>query len=169
MIGLAVVGGTFIVFALVSSFLAPRRRPDFPGRNGMSVYIIACFVLFGAMLTAVEVFGVESEAKGAESAGAVGEAGGTTIQVKETEFRIALPSLKKLAPGAYTFEVQNAGKTDHDFVIEGGKANGDTRTPVLHPGETVKLNVTLDAGNYTLFCSIDGHRRSGMQAKISVG
>ena len=27
-IGLAVVGGTFILFALTSSFILPRRRPD---------------------------------------------------------------------------------------------------------------------------------------------
>jgi hypothetical protein len=59
MVGLAVVGAIFIAFALTSSFLAPRRWPDFPGPHGLSVFIIACFVLFAAMLTAVEVFGVE--------------------------------------------------------------------------------------------------------------
>ena len=64
MVGLAVVAAIFIAFALTSSFLAPRRWPDFPGRQGLSVFIIACFVLFAAMLTAVEVFGVEkSESK----------------------------------------------------------------------------------------------------------
>ena len=31
-IGLATVGGAFIVFALVSSFVLPRRNPNFPGR-----------------------------------------------------------------------------------------------------------------------------------------
>jgi hypothetical protein len=65
MVGLAVVAAVFISFALASSFFAPRRWPDFPGPNGLSVFIIACFVLFAAMLVAVEVFGVEkSESKG---------------------------------------------------------------------------------------------------------
>src|SRR3954447_26048161 len=59
MVGLAVVAAIFIAFALASSFLAPRRWPDFPGKNGMSVFMIVCLVLFVAMLTAVAVFGVE--------------------------------------------------------------------------------------------------------------
>jgi heme/copper-type cytochrome/quinol oxidase subunit 3 len=58
-IGLAVVGVTFISFALSVSFLAPRKWPDFPGEHGMSVFILACVVLFAAMITAVLVFGRE--------------------------------------------------------------------------------------------------------------
>jgi hypothetical protein len=58
-IGLAVVAAVFIAFALVSSFVVPRRRPDFPGRAGLSVFIIASLVLFGAMIAAVEIFGAE--------------------------------------------------------------------------------------------------------------
>ena len=40
-IGLIVVAVLFIAFALASSFLVPRYKPDFPGPNGMSVFIIA--------------------------------------------------------------------------------------------------------------------------------
>jgi hypothetical protein len=58
-IGLAVVAGCFIAFALVSSLVASRKRPDFPGRTGLSVYIVVCFALFAAMLLAVVVFGAE--------------------------------------------------------------------------------------------------------------
>ena len=62
LIGLSVVGGCFISFALFSSFVAPRRWPDFPGKNGLPVFIIVSVTFFAAMLTAVLVFGVESEA-----------------------------------------------------------------------------------------------------------
>ena len=95
MIGLAVTGGVFIAFALSASFLAPRRWPDFPGKNGLSVFIIASFVLFAAMITAVEVFGVEKSEAGTEAHGAAAK----TIDVTESEYKIALPSLKSLAPG----------------------------------------------------------------------
>ena len=65
-IGLAVVGGAFIVFALLSSFVLPKRYPNFPGRHvGWFVVAGVCFLL--AMLTAVLVFGVEEPAS--ESAG----------------------------------------------------------------------------------------------------
>jgi hypothetical protein len=63
MVGLAVVAAIFIGFALSASFLASRRWPDFPGKNGLSVFIIVSLMLFGAMLTAVWVFGVEEPEK----------------------------------------------------------------------------------------------------------
>ncbi len=66
-IGLAAVGAAFIVFALVSSFVLPRRNPNFPGRF-LGVYITISVLFFVAMLSAVLVFGREkSEAAGAES------------------------------------------------------------------------------------------------------
>jgi hypothetical protein len=58
-IGLLVVAGVFIAFALVSALVVPRKRPDFPGRAGLSVYIILCFALFAAQILAVIVFGAE--------------------------------------------------------------------------------------------------------------
>src|SRR3954447_7322108 len=59
-IGIAAVGAAFIAFALVSSLLLPRRNPNFPGR-GMGWYVVLCVLFFVAMLSAVLVFGRESE------------------------------------------------------------------------------------------------------------
>jgi uncharacterized cupredoxin-like copper-binding protein len=166
-IGLAVVAAVFILFALASSFLAPRRWPDFPGKNGLSVFVLTSFALFAAMITAVIVFGVESEAEGAspEETGAPAH----QIAVKETEFKIQLPSTKELAQGEYTFEVDNAGKIEHDLAIEGPRLKGETKTPLIKAGDSAKLTVALATGNYTLYCSVPGHREAGMVAKISVG
>jgi plastocyanin len=167
-IGLAVVGGTFILFALTASFLAPRRRPDFPGKNGLSVFVLASFVLFFAMVTAVIVFGVEkSEAKGAEPAGTPVSAG-QAVPVSESEFKITLPA-KKLAPGKITFDVTNDGKIQHDLVVSGPGVTGTAKTPLVNAGKTATLTVTLAAGSYTLYCSVPGHRAAGMVAKLTVG
>ncbi|HVU77687.1 MAG TPA: c-type cytochrome [Gaiellaceae bacterium] len=65
-IGLVVVAAAFIVFALVSSFVIPRRSPNFPGR-AMPVYVTVCVLFFVAMMAAVLVFG--KEAKEAEAGG----------------------------------------------------------------------------------------------------
>ena len=159
-IGLAVMGAIFIAFALTSSFLAPRRWPDFPGRNGLSVFIIACFVLFGAMLTAVVVFGAE---QGESASAAAGPPSAHTIPVTESEYRIALPALTTLAPGEYTFVVKNAGQIEHNLVV-GGKS-----TPLIPPGKTATIKVALGTGTVKLYCSVDSHRSLGMNAKISVG
>jgi Mg/Co/Ni transporter MgtE len=56
-IGLIIVAAIFIAFALASSFLVPRYNPDFPGPNGLGVFVIASVVLFGLMIAAVNFFG----------------------------------------------------------------------------------------------------------------
>lgn len=170
MIGLGVTAAVFVAFALISSFVVPRRWPDFPGEHGLPVFVIASFVLFAAMLTAVEVFGVEKEEAKAESAAPKG--GGEvkqTIRVQEQEFRIVLPALKTLPPAQYELDVKNVGKTQHDLVISGGTLTSDVKTPTIDPGKTAKLTVDLGTGQYTLYCSIDGHRQLGMLAKLAVG
>ncbi len=55
----------FIVFSLVSSFVMPRRDPNFPGEK-RNLFIGATVVLFVCMLLAVELFAVEEEEHGGE-------------------------------------------------------------------------------------------------------
>jgi cytochrome c6 len=59
-IGLATVGGTFILFALVSSFVLPQRNPGFPGR-GVGWYVFLGTLFFAAMMAAVLIFGREKK------------------------------------------------------------------------------------------------------------
>ena len=55
----------FIVFSLVSSFVMPRRDPNFPGEK-RNLFIVMTAVLFVCMLLAVELFAVEEEEPGGE-------------------------------------------------------------------------------------------------------
>jgi cytochrome c6 len=57
-IGLAVVGGAFIVFSLISAFVLPSRYPSFPGRH-VGTYVAISVLFFLAMISAVLVFGRE--------------------------------------------------------------------------------------------------------------
>jgi hypothetical protein len=56
-IGLIIVAAAFITFALVSSFVVPRYKPDFPGPSGLSVFAIASVVMFLLMIAAINFFG----------------------------------------------------------------------------------------------------------------
>ena len=57
-LGLLAFGLAFIAYALICSFVLPRRNPNFPGRGiGWFVVVTACFVI--AMLSAVLVLGKE--------------------------------------------------------------------------------------------------------------
>ena len=68
-IGLAAVGAAFIVFALVSSFVLPKRDPNFPGRSGLRWYLPLTVAFFAAMMAAVLVFGQEKKEARAEGGG----------------------------------------------------------------------------------------------------
>ncbi len=51
-----ILGGValaFILFALISSFVLPRRNPDFPGKKGIKAYVLVAFGFFVAMILTV--------------------------------------------------------------------------------------------------------------------
>lgn len=76
-LGLGVLAGAFIVFALLSAFYFPRRNPDFPGtRLGLYIAVAALFFL-GTMAGVIFFAREEEEAHGAEAAATHGtETGG---------------------------------------------------------------------------------------------
>jgi hypothetical protein len=51
-IGLGLSGLAFIVFALTSSMLVPRWRPDFPGRS-LGWFVFVSILFFVGMMCAV--------------------------------------------------------------------------------------------------------------------
>jgi len=64
--------------------------------------------------------------------------------------------------------VKNAGKIQHDFVISGGHAAGQTKTPLIDPGKSATITASLATGNYTLYCSVPGHKQAGMVAQLAI-
>jgi uncharacterized cupredoxin-like copper-binding protein len=187
-VGLGVTALVFILFALASSFLFPRFRPDYPGR-GLLAFIVVAFVFFFGMLTAVEVFGAEEEHH-TEAAGetttaptetttsqqtttaqtstqgtttAPAKPAATKVPVSETEFKITLASTD-LKAGEITFEVKNDGKIPHDIAIKGTA----DKTDLIPAGGTAELKVTLKAGKYELYCTVPGHEAAGMKLNITV-
>jgi mono/diheme cytochrome c family protein len=66
-IALAVVAGAFVVFALISALVIPRRWPQFPGEHGLRYFIVVTIVLCIGTLAAVETFAKESEEETAQA------------------------------------------------------------------------------------------------------
>ena len=58
-LGLGLSGLAFVIFALVSAMLIPRRNPGFPG-DKLGIFLAVCAVFFIGMLAAVFIFGKES-------------------------------------------------------------------------------------------------------------
>ncbi len=76
------------------------------------------------------------------------------------------PSYRILAAGKIDFNVNNLGEDDHNLSVRGG--GHEYGRLDLAPGDSDTLTVTLAAGPYTLYCSLEGHEEAGMRADISV-
>jgi mono/diheme cytochrome c family protein len=60
MLGLAIVAAVFIVFAVLSSFVLPRRNPDFPGPERVKLFSLVSVGLALAMIGAMFFLAVEA-------------------------------------------------------------------------------------------------------------
>jgi cytochrome c553 len=102
-IALSLVGGAFILFAVVSSLVLPARYPNFPGRS-VGWYSALAVLFLVAMISAVLVFGVESEEEVA------GESKARTETVSGS------------LPGQTT---ESPGTTTAPTVVPGGDSDGE--------------------------------------------
>ena len=88
------------------------------------------------------------------------------MKATEKEFSISLAAGNTLTSGKYVFAVQNVGKIQHDLAVQG---NGkEVKTPLLSPGQSKSLPATLNAGKYTLYCTVPGHEQAGMKVDVTV-
>src|SRR6267154_689753 len=85
----------------------------------------------------------------------------TAVTVTATEFHFKF-SKTSVPHGSVTFTVVNKGHVAHDFKI-GGK-----KTPLVKPGKSAKLTVTLKAGKIAYLCTVAGHAAAGMKGKLTV-
>lgn len=108
---------------------------------------------------------------GAAAAGVVAHASTSTtrtktIRVTEREYRIGL-STRTGAAGSVLFVVTNKGRLTHQFAIAGPGLK-EHKSPMIRPGNTVRLKVTLKAGKYSIWCPLPGHAALGMKTTLTV-
>ena len=93
-------------------------------------------------------------------------AGGGTVTLGESEFKIT-PKDATAKAGKVTIDVKNDGQIVHNLNVE-GNGIAEKKTADLQPGSSGKVTVDLKPGKYEMYCSIDGHRASGMEGTITV-
>lgn len=102
-------------------------------------------------------------ASGPSSPGPAVETQAFDVELGDVFIRPA--QLSAVAGSPLVLNVQNTGAIQHDLQVE-----GRTGTAMLNPGGSEALNLgALEAGTYTLFCSVPGHREGGMVASLTVG
>jgi uncharacterized cupredoxin-like copper-binding protein len=109
---------------------------------------------------------------------------GASVGAQEKEFSIALDQTT-LHAGDVTFNIQNAGTIEHEFVVlktdktadqlpqASGEVDEDQLTAVdevehIAAGANATLSVNLPAGHYVVICNIPGHYAAGMHADVTV-
>ena len=89
------------------------------------------------------------------------------VTVRLSEYKVDLPGT--LPAGPTTFLVRNEGEKTHSFKIEGPGITTDTLlAKPIPPGTTGELQVTLQPGEYKVFCPIGSHEGKGMVKKLTV-
>lgn len=137
-----------------------------PGLTFEAIAVIALVLAFAAAIVAVFAMGLAARSIDEHRAipdGGSGGAGGA-VTVTLSEFTIDPAPVTVAAGGSLT--VTNEGTAAHDLTVE----DQDLATPALDAGGEAELDVSaLAPGSYTIFCSIPGHRESGMETELTIG
>jgi uncharacterized cupredoxin-like copper-binding protein len=173
-----VLGLVPVGWALVLSAMGLLRESFPPTGTGARVLVGITVVLVGATMVALfattqkEHPREEAAAKAAEEE-AEGEQPpvpsrpASTVKVAENEFSINPDTGTSLPTNKYTFEAVNRGKIEHDLAIR-GRGIEQSKTPLLEPGESAELTVSLPPGTYELYCTVPGHAEAGMSTELVV-
>lgn len=103
----------------------------------------------------------EAAAGGSEGAGG-GEAGGDPTWVA---IDIAYESAPESVPaGEIPITLVNNGSAVHDVTFDGT----DETVVTANGGQTAEGTTTLEAGEFTYYCSVPGHREAGMEGTLTV-
>jgi plastocyanin len=86
------------------------------------------------------------------------------VEAKEYAFT---PSAITVPAGSVTFSIRNVGSQEHEFEIFKGDQVVDEVEGIV-PGLTKDATVTLEAGEYTFVCKLNGHDQLGMKGTLTV-
>jgi plastocyanin len=89
------------------------------------------------------------------------------LNAKLSEWKIQL-SQQAVAQGVVTLTVDNTGSIPHALEVEGQGI--EQRSPLIQPGSSATLSLTLKAGNYEVYCPVgdDSHKKLGMETHLKV-
>ena len=126
----------------------------------------------------VSAYVAQSVARSGEDTGllatAVEQPGGGEPAVAQNGL-LSIPATAQLAyvtsaatakPGDLEIESPNPSATPHNIALEGGGI--DEIGEVVQDGGVSKVNVKVKKGEYTFYCTVEGHREGGMEGQLKV-
>lgn len=113
-------------------------------------------------------------AEGSAGNGSV-EPSGKQLRVQATDQLRFVPATLSVPAGTFTVLFQNKGTIEHQFAVSGSDrghgagAHGANDTGQIRPGESKRLQLTLQEGTYEYACHVPGHFEAGMKGTLVVG
>ena len=89
------------------------------------------------------------------------------VDVRLSEWKVEL-SQPGVSAGTVRFVITNAGSIPHGFEVEGQGI--EQEIPMIQPGASDTLTVTLQPGMYEVYCPVgqDSHKKLGMETHLKV-
>jgi plastocyanin len=97
-----------------------------------------------------------------------GGGGGETLQLAADPsgaLKFDKTSLEATA-GNVTIDFTNDSSLPHDVKLQGPGVDGEGTDKIT--GSSTSVTLDLQPGEYTFYCSVDGHRAAGMEGKLVV-
>jgi uncharacterized cupredoxin-like copper-binding protein len=161
--GVADWGGLLFLVALIVGGVAVLRLRS--GKSGAGLLRatmgIAVVLAIGYVVAVWAMTGKPNyaSAAAAPSATATGHTAAVTVTAREFAFTLSKTSVPH---GTVVFTVVNSGKVAHNFWIDGKS------TPLVSPGKSATLTVSLDPGSFSYLCTVAGHAAAGMKGSLTV-
>jgi plastocyanin len=128
-------------------------------------------ILLSALALGLAACGNNNEAATTGGAGATtsgGGGGGETLKIAADPggaLKFDQTSLEASA-GNVTIDFTNDSSLPHNVTLEGPGVEDEGTDTVT--GSSTSVTLDLQPGEYTFFCSVDGHRAAGMEGKLVV-
>jgi plastocyanin len=159
--------------------LEPARDKQVDPRTGRETLLMPANLVTGDAAQDVAAYVASAAAKPGKDTGVLGTIGvqrsDRTAQAENGELDIPADPGGGLAytfanaeaeAGAVKIISKNDSSVDHNIAIQGQGV--DEKGPVVKNGATSEVDVDLEAGEYTFYCSVPGHRQGGMEGKLTV-
>jgi plastocyanin len=163
-----IAGGLLVVWAVVLAAWGIGHA-EFPGSSGRArLVMLTSFLLVAATITAAVVTGGEEAEEPAAEPGPAPRATGRTLALAADPG--GAPRFDKtraaVLAGRVTVRLTNDSGVEHNVTIaRGSRTLGATETIT---GSRDAVALELAAGDYVFFCSVAGHRESGMEGTLTV-
>ncbi len=157
----------------------PARSPQVDPASGKVLPLMPAGLVKGDDAEDVAAYVASAAAKPGKDTGALAQVGATeaegTAKAKNGTIEIPADPGGSLAytfadaeapPGSLEIDSPNESSVDHNIALEGNGVN--EVGPVVADGGVSKINVDVEPGEYTFFCTVTGHRAAGMEGKLTV-